>query len=287
MNKFYLINKPAGITSFKVISELKRKLSEKRIGHNGTLDPFATGVLFIAVGNYTKLLNYINEEDKEYKFEIMLDGVSDSYDIDTPINYIDSEKRKYAKETLTIDFIQDIINKNFTGKIKQIPPKYSAIKINGQKALFKAKAGVDFEMKEREVNIKEIEILDFNYPSLIVRAKVSVGTYIRSIAYDLGQIIGTGGYVKTLERTKIGDFTIDMCQNLDTFDSEKSLDENLVFPGNLITLDETILEKINHGLQVSGKFDFEVGKKLFVTDGKTITNVVYFDGNFLIPERKI
>lgn len=287
MNKFYLINKPAWITSFKVISELKRKLSEKRIGHNWTLDPFATGVLFIAVWNYTKLLNYINEEDKEYKFEIMLDWVSDSYDIDTPINYIDSEKRKYAKETLTIDFIQDIINKNFTWKIKQIPPKYSAIKINWQKALFKAKAWVDFEMKEREVNIKEIEILDFNYPSLIVRAKVSVWTYIRSIAYDLWQIIWTWGYVKTLERTKIWDFTIDMCQNLDTFDSEKSLDENLVFPGNLITLDETILEKINHGLQVSWKFDFEVWKKLFVTDWKTITNVVYFDWNFLIPERKI
>jgi len=287
LNKFFLINKPAWITSFKVISELKRKLGEKRIGHNWTLDPFATWVLFIAVWNYTKLLNYINQEDKEYKFEIMLDWVSDSYDIDTPINYIDEEKRKYAKENLTTNFIQEIISKNFTWKIKQIPPKYSAIKIDWKKALLKTKSWEDFEMKSRDIEIKEIEIIEFNYPSLIVRAKVSVWTYIRSIAYDLWQILWTGGYVKTLERTKIWEFSLDLCQNLETFDSEKSLDENLVFPGDLISLSDDILEKINHWLKFEWIFNYEIWKKLFVFDWNMITNVVVYDWNYLIPERKI
>lgn len=287
MNKFYLINKPAWITSFKVISELKKKLNEKRIGHNGTLDPFATWVLFIAVWNYTKLLNYINEEDKEYEFEIMLDWVSPSYDIDTEVEYISDEKKKYFKSSLTKEFIQEIINKNFVWKISQIPPKYSAIKINWEKALFKAKAWDNFEMKPRDVNIMQIEIVWFDYPSLIIRAKVSVWTYIRSIAYDLWKILWTWWYVKTLKRTKVGNFGIEICQNLDTFDSDKKLDENLVFPWCIISLDEIILEKINNWLKFEWNFDYDIWKKLFVYNWKIITNVVSYDWTYLIPERKI
>lgn len=287
MNSFFLINKPAGITSFKVISILRKILNIKKIGHNWTLDPFATWVLFVAVWNYTKLLNYINEEDKEYEFEILLDWVSDSYDIDTHVNYISNEKKVYFKSNLTLDFIQEIINNNFTWKIKQIPPKYSAIKIAWKKALLKVKWWEDFEMKPRDVEIKEIEILKFAYPSLTLRAKVSVWTYIRSIAYDLWAILKTGWYVSALKRTKIWDFSIDLCQNLDTFDAEKYLDENIVFPWDLISLDLENIQKIDFWQKVEGAFDLEIWKKYYVNSVNCITNVVYYDWKYLIPDRKI
>ncbi len=286
-NAFYIINKPAWITSFKALWGLKKILSEKRIGHNWTLDPFATGVLFVAVWNYTKLLQYVENVDKEYETQIMLDWISASYDIDTPVEYLSLEKQQYFKENITLEQIKDIIEKKFTWKIKQIPPKYSAIKINWEKALFKVKAWVEFEMKTRDVEIKKIEILSFNYPSLVLRLSVSAWTYIRSIAWDLGQILWTWWYLKTLTRTRVWNFWIEKAQNLEDFCINEKLDEKLIFWDNFIGLGENDIINLDLWKKITTNLQYDNWKILFVYDWKKITNIVEKEDFFLIPKRKI
>jgi len=165
MNSFYLIDKPLDISSFDVIRRMRKTLNIKKMGHTGTLDPLATGAILIATGNYTKLIPYFEKDAKVYEFDIMLDGVTDSFDLAEPVQHISS-----------------------------------ALKIDGKRAYDRARAGEDVEMKTREVEIQHIEILHFNYPKLTLRAQVSAGTYIRSIAADLGDILGSGGYRGNLER---------------------------------------------------------------------------------------
>ncbi|MFK7780500.1 MAG: tRNA pseudouridine(55) synthase TruB [Candidatus Gracilibacteria bacterium] len=288
MNKFYLIDKPLNFTSFDVIRILRKTLNTKKMGHTGTLDPLATGGLLIAVGNYTKLIPYFEKDTKEYEFTVNLDGTTDSFDLAEEINFLDkSLQKKYSKE-LTIDKLQKIIEKKFTGKITQVPPKYSALKINGRKACDLVREGKDVEIKSREVTILNIEIQDFKYPSLSLKALVTAGTYIRSIAADLGELLGTGGYVTKLRRTKIGALDISLGQILDNFDEKKSLDIKQLFRNKeFVKLDKEVLKKINHGLKVVGKFDFKVGEDLFVYDENEVTNIIQYDGEKLIPKRKI
>ncbi|MDP2090785.1 MAG: tRNA pseudouridine(55) synthase TruB [Candidatus Gracilibacteria bacterium] len=288
MNKFYLIDKPLDVTSFDVIRILRKKLNTSKMGHTGTLDPLATGGLLVAVGNYTKLIPYFEKDTKEYVFTVNLDGVSPSFDLGTQVEFISSEAQKIAKESITNEKIEKLLNLNFTGKISQIPPKYSALKMGGKKALDKIRSGEEFEMKAREVTIKDIELLDFSYPSATIRAVVSAGTYIRSIAYDLGDMLGTGGYVTKLRRTKIGSLDISFGQNLDEFDATKSFDIKELFKKkSFITLPNDVLQKINNGLIVEQKFDLEIGVDLFVYDGENITNIVEYDGEKLFAKRKI
>ncbi|MCH2188569.1 tRNA pseudouridine(55) synthase TruB, partial [Candidatus Gracilibacteria bacterium] len=156
MKGFYLINKPAGMTSYDVIRTLKKKLQIRRIGHTGTLDPNATGLLLVAIGEYTKLIPFIENKSKTYECDIMLDGVSDSYDSDTSITFISQNKQEQFAAELTQEGIDDVLQNNFLGEISQIPPKYSAVKINGKKALNKVLDGETFTLKPRQVTIHSI-----------------------------------------------------------------------------------------------------------------------------------
>lgn len=203
-----LIDKPAGITSFGVVARvrrvLKQKLSKKKIkvGHTGTLDPFATGLLVLLYGKETKNAMNLTKLDKVYEAEFTLGQISSTGDPEGEISDCSDFKIPTLKQ------IQNEININFLGKIEQTPPAFSAIKIDGQRAYDLARKGADFKIPKRTVEILSFEILDYNFPTLKVRTHVSTGTYIRSLAEDLGDKLGCGAFCSKLRRIKIADFNI-------------------------------------------------------------------------------
>ena len=288
MNKFYLIDKPLNISSFDIIRVLRKKLNVRKIGHTWTLDPLATWGVILATWNYTKLIPYLEADKKTYEFTINLDWVTESFDLGEEVKFLSNDLQKKYKKELNIEKIKDILNSNFLWKIIQIPPKYSALKIDWRRAYNLARAWVDIKMKAREINIFNIEVLNFNYPKLELKAEVSAWTYIRSIAMDLWQILETGWYISKLRRTKIENLNINLWQNLDNFDENKFLDiKELFFNKNFISLELGILEKINNWLKVKGDFDFPLNENLFVINNDDITNIVFYDWKFLIVKKNI
>ena len=215
-NKLSNIYKPKGATSFDVVQQIKRLTGEKKVGHAGTLDPLAEGVLIMGVGREsTKKLRFILEEDKEYIAEIKLGYYSTTDDEE-------GEKKKVeVKNWPTIEEIKKV-TKTFIGDIIQISPAYSAIKIQGERAYKKARRGEKFTRPPRIVTIKEIEILEYNIPLaeknnvslencpiLKIKTIVGSGTYIRSLAREIGEKLNTGGYLTSLTRTRIGNYKIE------------------------------------------------------------------------------
>ncbi len=285
---FFLIDKPSSITSFDILRNLRKKLNIRKMWHTWTLDPLATGLVLVAVWSSTKLIKYLEKKSKIYRFKIGLDWKTDSFDIDTEVNYITSDKKKYFKEKLTKDFINEILQKNFLWKIKQIPPKYSALKIWWKKALNLVRLWKDFKLKEREVSIDYIDIISFSYPDIIIEAKVSSGTYIRSIANDLWNILETWWYIKELRRIKLWNLDMRYAQKLDNFDKDKELDLNVLFSKDrFIKLDKDVLLKLDNWLFVRWDFWLKDGKDLFVKKWNKITNIVKYENSVLKPVRKI
>lgn len=288
MNKFYLIDKPKGLTSFDVLRQLRKILNIRKMWHTGTLDPLATGALLVAIGNYTKLIPYFEKDVKEYEFEVWLDGITPSFDAETPVEYISEELQSHFKDHITEEKIKEILMSDFTWAISQIPPKYSAIKMWWKKALDMVRKGKEFEMKTRAVTIYEIELLALNYPVATLRAKVSAGTYIRSIAFDLWQIMGCGGYIKELRRTEIGKLKVGSAQGLEDFDISQSLNERDLFSSEMfISVDEVIHEKLNQWLQIQNKTECEEWKEYFLSNEWQITNIITVEDSLLKPLKRI
>jgi tRNA pseudouridine55 synthase len=288
MNKFYLIDKPLGISSFDIIRQLRKKLNTRKIWHTWTLDPLATWGVILAVGGYTKLIPYLEKDKKTYEFTIFLDWVTDSFDLAEEVKFLSEDLQKKYKKEITKKIIENILKERFTWKISQIPPKYSALKIDWKRAYDLARAGKDVKMKSRDVEILSIEILDFNYPELSLKVEVSAWTYVRSIAADLWNILGTGWYIKKLRRTKISNLDIVKAKTLDSFDESKALEEKELFSNKtFITLDKEVLERINNWLNTRGNFNYPINEDLFVTNWWWITNIVFYDWLNLIPKRKI
>ena len=198
----YNIFKPAGPTSHDIINQVRKMSGEKRVGHAGTLDPFAEGVLIVAVSReYTKKLGQFLKQDKTYRTTVRLGAESDTFDLTGKIKNIDVKQKPSKKEILkTLD--------KFIGEIEQIPPSFSAIKIKGKKAYELARKGIVPNLKPRKVKIYSIKILKYKWPYLEIETKVSSGTYIRSLAHDLGQTLKIGGYLEKLVRIKTGSFNL-------------------------------------------------------------------------------
>ncbi len=286
--KFYLIDKPLDYTSFDIIRVLRKTLNIKKMWHTWTLDPLATGGLLIAVWAYTKLIPYFEKDTKEYEFSVKFDGVSESFDLWTDVQFISESDKQKAKESITSEKIQELLNNHFSWTISQVPPKYSALKLWGKKALERIKAGENFEMKSREVTIEKIELLNFSYPEASFKATVTAWTYVRSIAFDLWELLWTGWYVTKLRRTKIWALDISLWQTLDDFDESKSLDIKELFKNkSFITLEGSVLWKINNWLKVNWNFDLKVWEDLFVFDWENVTNIVEYDWKILSAKRKI
>lgn len=197
-----LINKPFEWTSFDVVNKLRYKLKIKKIGHAGTLDPLATGLLIICTGRMTKRIEEFMGLEKEYTGKFVLGKSTPSHDLETEVTEVKDVS------TLTEEQILGATHA-LTGNISQLPPMHSAIKIGGKRAYAFARKGQDIELKHREVEVKEFEITNIALPEAAFRIVCSKGTYIRSIARDFGNALGVGAYLTDLRRTRIGSFRIE------------------------------------------------------------------------------
>lgn len=207
MEGIIVVNKPKGITSFDVIRKLKKILKTKKIGHTGTLDPLATGIMLVCVGKATKLASDLEAKDKIYIADFDIGYATDTYDI---------EGKKIAENTIEIskENLEQSIKK-FIGNIKQTPPMYSAIKIDGNKLYHLARKGIEVERPKRDVTIEYINLLDFKDNKVKIETKVSKGCYIRSLIYDIGQDLGTYATMTALQRKQVGDYSLENSYSLE------------------------------------------------------------------------
>lgn len=215
-----LIDKPAGLSSFGVVARVRRRLSEQagkkiKVGHTGTLDPFATGLLILLANKATKLSNQFLKLDKWYEATIFLGKTSTTGDPEGEITEQNTEK------VPTLEEVKTVVNQ-FVGQITQTVPVFSAVKINGQRAYQLARRGEAVSMPTRQIEIYTIEILNYSYPELIIRAHVSSGTYIRTLGEDIGKALGVGAYLTSLRRTQVGDYQIKNAVKLSDFMGENN-----------------------------------------------------------------
>lgn len=201
-----LVDKPAGITSFGVVARIRRRLSEQlgkkaKVGHTGTLDPFATGLMIIVTGKECKNAGTYTKLDKVYEATIRLGQKSTTGDPEGELTDI-------SDKVPTLDEVNAAL-RQFVGDIQQRPPIYSAIKINGQRAYKLARKGVEVEVPLRAVSIYSNDLIEYSYPDLRIRAHVGSGTYIRTLAEDIGEFLGTGAYCSQLRRTRIAEWSVE------------------------------------------------------------------------------
>ena len=219
MQGILIINKEKGYTSQDVVSKVKKILNIKKAGHTGTLDPMATGVLPVLLGNYTKLSKYLIEHDKIYEVRLKLGEKRDTGDSEGKI----TEKQNVELENLNETKITEILN-TFLGESEQIPPMYSAIKINGKKLYEYARVGKEVKLEPRKINIYKINLIQFNKDNQEIEFEVmcSKGTYIRSLCEDIAKRLGTIGYMSDLKRTNVDRFNIKNAITLDELAKNKS-----------------------------------------------------------------
>lgn len=224
MDAVLIIDKPAGMTSHDVVARVRRIVGEKSVGHLGTLDPMATGVLPLVLGRFTRLAQFYNDADKRYEGTIRFGWATDTYD---------SEGQSVGpmqSADVSLQQVQDAATE-FVGSISQYPPPFSAKKIAGIPAYRLARKGQPVELKPKQVEIKELELYDCNGQTVCFRAWVSSGTYLRSLAHDLGKKLGPGGHLAALKRTAVREFRIDEAHSLEKLEQARATD----------TLDELFL----------------------------------------------
>lgn len=210
LNGILLVDKPAGWSSFKVVAVVRRVLSQAagkkvKVGHAGTLDPFATGLLIILVGSACKQSGRFLKLDKTYEVTAVLGQESATGDPEGELRVVSSHRPTEADVTVALQ--------QFTGTIMQTPPIFSAIKVNGQRAYALARKGHEVKIEPRQITIHQSRVVSYNYPELTFVCDVSSGTYIRSLVQDIGQALGTGAYTAQLRRTSIADFTLNEALN--------------------------------------------------------------------------
>ena len=211
-----LINKPLNWTSFDLVNKIKFKIKHKfrykkiKVGHAGTLDPLATGLMIVCTGKYTKQIESYQAQVKEYIATIQLGATTPSFDLETEID------QEYPTEHITRELVDECL-KGFLGEIKQRPPDFSAVKINGKRAYELARQGQEVQIKEKILVIDEIEVLQFEENILKIRVVCSKGTYIRALARDIGKALQSGGHLIGLERTQIGEYRTENAIEIEDF----------------------------------------------------------------------
>jgi len=226
---FLLIDKPEGPSSHDMVNLARRVFQIRRIGHTGTLDPFASGLLILCLGSATRLSEYLLHRDKSYTFELILGQTSTTCDRTGEITMHSSLDR--VKE-ISRASLQEVLEA-FAGPQEQIPPMYSAIKIKGKKMYEYAREGRDVKPDPRRVVIHSLNLLDFRPPDVVLEARVGAGTYIRSLGRDIGKKLGVGAYVTSLRRTSIGDLSVERAVSPENL----AIDENGRFPGWMSVLE--------------------------------------------------
>ena len=219
-----IVDKPAGLTSHDVVKRVRRAAKIRQVGHTGTLDPMATGVLVVCLGQATRVSEYLLGHDKAYRATIRFGVETNTYDADGEV---------VAAHDVNVDHAEvEQALAHFVGEIQQVPPMYSAIKRDGQKLYELARQGIEIDREARSVIVHSIELLDYQAPDATLDVRCSAGTYIRSIAHDLGAALGTGGHLIDLRRTAAGSFTIEQAILLDAFETAAREDrwETLLHP---------------------------------------------------------
>ncbi|MCD8393999.1 MAG: tRNA pseudouridine(55) synthase TruB [Bacteroidales bacterium] len=212
--EIFYIDKPLGWTSFDAVKRLRgamlRRMGIKKmkVGHAGTLDPLATGVMIVCSGRATKRIDELQAGVKEYVATIALGATTPSYDLETEVD------ATYPTEHITRELVEDTL-KRFHGAIEQVPPAFSACKIDGRRAYKMARKGHEVNLKAKQLVIDDIELLEFSPESITIRVVCSKGTYIRALARDIGEALGSGGHLTALRRTRVGDITVDQCVSPD------------------------------------------------------------------------
>ncbi len=236
------IDKPMGLTSHDVVGRVRRLSGTRRVGHTGTLDPLATGILVVCLGRATRLVEYVVGRPKTYTATIRLGQTTNTYDTEGEIT-----AEQTLPDNLSLAEIRPYLDQ-FRGEIAQIPPLYSAIKKDGQPLYKLARQGKTIELEPRQVTIYELEVLAWQQPDLSLQIRCSAGTYIRSIAHDLGQLLGYGGHLTQLRRTAVGAFNLSTAVSLDDL-TPNNLSHHLVaadlavhhLPAHTLTADEVTL----------------------------------------------
>lgn len=229
------LDKPYGMSSFGALARarylISKKLGVKKVktGHAGTLDPLATGVLILCTGRMTKKIDELQRHTKEYTATMQLGATTPSYDMEHPVD------QTFPTEHITRELIDEKL-KTFIGEIQQVPPAYSACKIDGKRAYELKRKGKDVELKAKTLQIDEIEVTDFNQESMLLSIRVvcGKGTYIRALARDIGEALGSGAYLTRLCRTRVGDVRVENCISLDNFQEwldSKTIEDNCINKG--------------------------------------------------------
>ncbi|APC40913.1 tRNA pseudouridine(55) synthase TruB [Clostridium estertheticum] len=250
MNGILNVFKPTGITSFDVVRLIRKISKVKKVGHAGTLDPEASGVLPVCIGKATKAIDYIMGDFKIYETELKLGVITDTYD----------REGKILKESEVNSGVDEITLaiKSFIGEIKQVPPMYSALKVNGKKLYELARAGIEIEREARPITIYDINITDIKLPYIKFTVKCSKGTYIRSLCYDIGEKLKCGGMMWNLQRTATGQFHIDNAININELNEENInkyiMPIETIFSANArITIEDRFIKFLLNGVIVKDK----------------------------------
>lgn len=209
------VDKPLGWTSFDAVKRLRSELSRRlkvrklKVGHAGTLDPLATGVMIICTGRATRRIEELQSGVKEYIATIALGATTPSFDLETEID------ATFETSHITRELVADILQTRFTGEIEQIPPEFSACKVDGKRAYEMARKGQEVKLRAKKLVIDEIELLSFAQNEIIIRVVCSKGTYIRALARDIGAALGSGAHLTALRRTRVGDFRAEDCLSIE------------------------------------------------------------------------
>ena len=278
---FLNVYKPRGVTSHDVVARVRRAIGIRQVGHTGTLDPFAEGVLPICVGKATRLIEYL-EDDKAYEGVVKFGAATTTFDLEGEI--VKTSLNRVSKEQLETALCA------FRGKIEQRPPVYSAIKINGKKLYEYARNGEEIEVPMRTVEIFKLELLEFNEEQQQARLYIecSKGTYIRSIANDLGEALGVGGHLVKLIRVKAGEFKINSTIALYGLDKD-IVKANLLSPLEMLKLSrkeisESELNLVKNGMKVLAE-GFNDGEIVLLVKDKTLVSVAQFADGYLIQKK--
>ena len=280
---FLNIRKPVGMTSHDVVYKIRKASGIKQVGHTGTLDPFAEGVLPVCIGKATRLIEYL-DDDKEYLAVVKFGIETDTYDLDG--NIISVSDKKITKSEL------ESVLPEYTGEILQTPPMFSAIKVKGKKLYEYAREGKQIEVEARKVFIEKLELKSFDSEKqeAEIVVKCSKGTYIRSIAHDIGAKLLVGGHLVKLTRTKAGKFNIENSVDLDNFQSISDVKKYLINPLEMldypkVKVDVTENEKISHGNPIHNKNDISTGQVVILIYNDIISAVGVTDGDKILIKK--
>ena len=275
MNGIIVVNKPKGITSRDVVNKISRILKIKKVGHNGTLDPLATGVLIITIGKYTKLNNMLSSKEKEYIAEVKLGIKTDSLDISGEI--LDENNKK-----LDLSLLKKTLKKYEKSYMQEVP-KYSAVKVNGKKLYEYARSNIEVKLPKKLVTIKSLQLLSHTYDKFTFKCKVSKGTYIRSLIRDIMDDMNMYGVMSNLTRVKQGPFDISESYTLEDIEKNnyKILKIKDIVDIKTIKVDGEDKKKIKNGCRIKGNYPYKV---LFVDNDNEELAIYKKDGNIMKVE---